>query len=265
MGRLFGTMVMAGCLLWGSVSFAAHPLSTDDTGTQGMLKGQVEATAEFSWDKSTNSTGTTTTKTNQQNLGLAVTLGILDSIDASVSFPFTIQQIKENDVTTRDNSGLNDITLALKWRFIELGPVSLAIKPAVTLPNGNQSRNLGNGRAIYAATLISTVDLKPVSLHANLGYTHQEYVDAVRPENRTDLWKMSLAAGVEVLKGLQVVAEVGTSSNSLHTSNVWPTYMTGGLIYSITGNLDIDLGVRGGLNKPFTDLMLLTGIVFKFP
>lgn len=264
MGRLFGIMVMAGCLMWGGVSFAAHPLSTDDTGTQGMLKGQVEATAEFSWDKSTNSAGVTT-KTDQQNLGLAVTLGILDSIDASVSFPFTMQQIKENDVTTRDNNGLNDITLALKWRFIELGPVSLAIKPAVTLPNGNQSRGLGNGRAIYAATLISTVDLKPVSIHANLGYTHQDYVDTVRPENRTDLWKMSLAAGVEVLKGLQVVAEVGTSVNSLHVSNVWPAYITGGLIYSITDKLDIDLGVRSALNKPHTDLMLLTGIVFRFP
>lgn len=263
MRKLAGMMVMAGCLAWGSVAFAAHPLSTDDAGTQGMLKFQVEATAEFGWDKETFNN--VTTKTNQQNLGLTLTAGLLDSLDASVSFPFTIQQVKENDLKTLDNNGLNDITLALKWRFLELGPVSLAIKPAMTIPNGNEARSLGNGRAAYTTTLISTVDLKPVAIHANLGYRHQDYVDRVRSENRSDLWSMSLAGTVEVLKGLQVVAEVGASTNNLHASDVMPAYMTGGLIYSINDKLDLDLGVRGGLNKPATDLVLLTGVTVRFP
>jgi hypothetical protein len=242
---------------------AGHPLATDDTGTQGMLKFQVESTAEFGWDKET--LNGTTTKTNQQNLGLTLTAGIFDSLDASIAIPFTIQQIKENDIKTLDNNGLSDITLALKWRFLELGPLSLAIKPAMTIPNGDEAKSLGNGRAIYTATLISTVDLKPVLIHANLSYVHQEYVDAVRPDSPTDLWKMSLAGSVFVLKGLQVVAEVGTGVNNLKASDVWPTYITGGLIYSVNDQLDFDLGVRGGLNKPSTDLALLTGVVVRFP
>lgn len=263
MKKLMGIVVFAGCLAWGGSAFAAHPLATDDAGTQGMLRAQVEVTAEFGWDK--QSLNGITTKTDQQNLGLAVTVGVFDSLDASITLPFTIQQVKQNDVTFLDNNGLNDITLALKWRFIELGPVSLAIKPAMTIPNGNEARGLGNGRAGYTTTLIATVDLKPVAVHANLGYRHQEYVDSARPDNRTDLWNMSLAAGVEVMSGLQVVAEVGASTNNLHSSDVMPAYMTGGVIYSINKNIDLDLGVRGGLNKPSTDFMLLTGVAVRFP
>ncbi len=263
MRKLIGIMAMVGFLACSGVAQAGHPLATDDTGTQGMLKFQVEGTAEFGWHKET--LNGITTKINQQNLGLTLTAGVFDSLDASIAFPFTIQQMKENDVTTLDNNGLSDITLALKWRFLELGPVSLAIKPTMTIPNGNEARSLGNGRAIYNATLISTVDLKPLAIHANLGYVHQEYVDAVRPGSRTDLWKMSLAGSVEVLKGLQVVAEVGTATNNLKGSDVWPAYVTGGLIYSVNDKLDLDLGLRGGLNKPSTDLVLLTGVVVRFP
>lgn len=263
MSKLIGILALVVFLACSGAAQAGHPLSTDDTGTQGMLKFQVEGTAEFSWDKE-NLNGIST-KINQQNLGLTITAGLLDSLDASICFPFTIQQVKENGVKTLDNNGLSDITMALKWRFLELGPLSLAVKPAMTIPNGSEARSLGNGRATYTATLISTVDLKPVAIHANLGYVHQEYVDAVRPDSRTDLWKMSLAGSVFVLKGLQVVAEVGTATNSLKGSDIWPAYVTGGLIYSVNDNLDLDLGVRGGLNKPSADLVLLTGVVVRFP
>lgn len=263
MKKLIGGLAVAFFLAYSGAAHAGHPLSTDDAGTQGMLKFQVEGTAEFGWDKET--VNGITTKIHQQNLGLALTAGLLDSVDVSISFPFTIQQVKENEVKTLDNNGLSDITLAMKWRFLELGPLSLAIKPAMTIPNGNEARSLGNGRAGYSATLISTVDLKPLMIHANLGYGHQEYVDAVRPDNRTDLWKMSLAGSVEVMKGLHVVAEAGAATNNLKGSGVWPAYVTGGLIYAVNDNLDLDLGLRGGLNRPSTDLMALTGVTVRFP
>ena len=246
-----------------SAAFAAHPLNTDDAGTQGMLKFQVEATGEFSWDKDTDNG--VTTKTNQQLLGLTVTAGLFDSLDASISFPYLLQQAKQNDVTVLDETGLADITLALKWRFLELGPVSLAIKPSMNIPNGDRDKGLGAGRSGYAATLISTIDLKPLTVHANLGYVHQDYVDADRGGYRSDFWKMSVAAGVAVTKSLQLVAEVGTATSTLQTSRVWPSFVTGGLIYSLNDKLDLDLGVRGGFNKPATDLTLLTGVTFRFP
>lgn len=43
-----------------------------------------------------------------------------------------------------------------------------------------------------------------------------------------------------------------------------PAFILGGLIYSISKNLDIDFGIKGGLNKPETDYAILAGIAWRF-
>jgi hypothetical protein len=48
------------------------------------------------------------------------------------------------------------------------------------------------------------------------------------------------------------------------TSNRPPAFILGGLIYSILENVDIDIGLKGGLNKPETDLAILAGIAWRF-
>jgi len=70
---------------------------------------------------------------------------------------------------------------------------------------------------------------------------------------------------VEVLKGLQLVAEVGTGTNQDRDNSTWVTFMTGGVIYSVIESLDVSLGVKGSLTAPETDIALLTGLTFRFP
>ena len=123
--------------LSGGPRLCAHPLATDDTGTAGMGKFQLETSAEFGWDKESEH-GTRTTS-NYQTLNVALTAGLLDSLDLVLSYPYTWQHIEVNNTVTTDNSGLNDLTLDLKWRILELGPASLAIKPSITFPH-RQSR-----------------------------------------------------------------------------------------------------------------------------
>jgi hypothetical protein len=250
------------CLSLAAPAFAALPLATDDTGTQGVMKFQVETSAEFGWDK--ESEHGITTKSNSQVLNVAVTAGLLDSLDLVLSYPFTWQKIEDNAGNKIDNSGLNDLSLALKWRFLELGPTSFAIKPSITFPTGNRDRHLGTGRAGYGATLVSTVEFKPVAVHANIGYTNQRYTDPDKNGSRAHLWNLSLAGTMEVLKGLQLVAEVGTATNPDRGNSTWPTFITGGVIYSAFDSLDLSLGVKGGLTAPETDIALLTGLTFKF-
>jgi len=242
---------------------AAHPLATDDTGTQGMMKFQVETSAEFGWDRE-NEHGIAT-KSNHQTLNVAVTAGLLNSLDLALSYPFTWQRIEDTAGNKLDNSGLNDLSLELKWRFLELGPASFAIKPSITFPSGNRDRRLGAGRAGYGATMISTVEFKPVTLHTNFGYTNQKYTDIDKDGAREHLWSLSLAGTVDVLKGLRLVAEVGAASNPDRGNATWPAFMTGGAIYSVLDNLDLSLGVKGGLNSPATDIALLTGVTVTFP
>jgi len=47
MKKLVSALLTALCLSFSALAFAAHPLTTDDTGTQGMMKFQVETAAEF--------------------------------------------------------------------------------------------------------------------------------------------------------------------------------------------------------------------------
>jgi hypothetical protein len=251
------------CLALSAQTHAANPLATDDTGTQGMLKFQVETNAEFGWDRNTGNG--TTIRTNNQSLNEVLTVGVLDPLDLALTVPFTLQQIRENGNSTYDQGGLNDISLALKWRFLETGPISLATKPSITFPSGDHNRGLGNARPAYGATIISTAEFKPIILSANIGYTYQYYTNADKKILRTGLWNLSLAGTVEVMKGLQVATEVGTASNIHKASTDSPTFMTGGFIYSPIDNLDLSLGVRIGLTPPETDISLLPGVSFKFP
>lgn len=263
MKKQLSALLFVLCVSISSVAQAAHPLVTDDTGTQGAMKFQVETSAEFGWDK--ESAHGITTLSDYQLLNVAVTAGMLEALDLIVSYPYTWQKIEDNAGNNLNNNGLKDLSLSLKWRFLEFGPASVAIKPSITFPTGNRDKGLGAGRAGYGATLISTVEYKPVAVHANLGYTNQKYTDADKDGSRQHLWNLSLAGTVEVLKGLQMVAEVGTTSNPDKGSNTWPTFMGGGVIYSVLESLDLSLGIRGGLTVPQTDMALLAGMTFKLP
>jgi len=67
------------------------------------------------------------------------------------------------------------------------------------------------------------------------------------------------------MPGLQAVAEIVASENAYRSSNNWPVFITGGGIYSVVENLDLSLGVKGGLNSPATDIALLAGLTCRFP
>jgi len=237
---------------------AAQPLATDDAGTVGTSRFQVESSLEIAWDKQGE------TRAVNQTLGFAVTGGIADPLDLVLSIPYSWQSVTANSSTVLDNNGLNDITLALKWRFLETDTVSMALKPSVSFPTGSYDRGLGTGHSSFGVTVIASLELKPVTIHTNFGYTHQKLTDAAREINREDLLNLSLAATLSLTPSLQMVAETGIATNPDRASTIWPIFMTGGLIYTVYDGLDLDAGVKGGLNNPETDISLLAGLTAKF-
>jgi hypothetical protein len=117
----------------------------------------------------------------------------------------------------------------------------------------------------YGLTFITTKQIEPLAFHFNLGYTQNEYkLQKDKDEKRKGIWHISLAAEVEVMKDIKVVGNIGMERNPDKASNTHPAFILGGLIYSISENIAIDMGVKGGLNKPETDLTFLAGIAFKF-
>lgn len=256
-------VVVVVVLLWSGLAFAAHPLITDDTGTQGKGKFQLEVNSEFNYDKETEE-GVTTKETGGE-VATALSYGITDSIDVVLGTPYQWSKVKEDGDVTSKEDGISDMSLELKWRFYEKDGLSLALKPGITLPTGDEEKGLGTGRATYGLYFITTKEIEPWAFHLNLGYTRNEYkLQEDEDDNRKDIWHASLAGEVEVVKNLKVVANIGVERNPDEASSTHPAFILGGLIYSLSENFDIDFGIKGGLNKPETDYSILAGIAWRF-
>jgi hypothetical protein len=260
---LIGFWMVLTMFIYSTTAFAAHPLITDDTGTQGKGKFQVEVNSEFNYDREKEE-GVTTKETGGE-IAAILSYGILDNIDIVLGMPFQMLKIKEDDELTSRERGISDLSLEVKWRFYEKDGLGFALKPGITLPTGNEKKGLGNGRPSYGLAFITTKELGPWAFHFNLGYTRNEYkLREDKEANRKDIWHVSLASVVEVVKNLKLVGNIGVERNPEKASSKHPAFILGGLIYSISENVDIDIGVKGGLNKPETDFTILAGIAFRF-
>jgi hypothetical protein len=128
------------------------------------------------------------------------------------------------------------------------------------IPTGNENKGLGTGRIDYGAYFIITKEFDPWAIHANLGYIRNEN----KIDERSDVWQVSLATTYEMVENLKLCADIGAMTNRDKTSEVEPSYLLVGFIYSAKENFDISFGVKVGLNKPETDWSLLPGMTYRF-
>jgi hypothetical protein len=240
-------------LVFSSVSPAMHPLITDDTGTQGKGKFQIELNYEFDHE---NTAGV---EENIHDISTVVSYGIIDNVDFVVGLPYQIIITMEGSEKTREN-GVSDLTLELKWRFFEREGFSLAVKPGLSVPIGDDEKGLGAGKVGGSFFVIATQEIEPFTLHFNAGYGRHENT----ADEEKDLWHVSLASEFEVCKWARLVANVGAERNTDKTDDTPPAFILGGLVISLTENLDFDIGVKGGLTEPETDYAVLAGTAFRF-
>jgi hypothetical protein len=232
-------------ILTGSV-YAAHPLISDDPGTCGTGKFNIEMNAEYANDNGDSET----------QIAATLSAGVRENIDLVVSVPYIFTSIDEGSEILRED-GLSDITMEVKWRFYEKDGLSFAIKPGIVLPIGEEDKGLGDGKAAYSLHLLTSKEIDPVTLYLDLGYIKN------RKELR-DVWHYSLAAEYAVSKLLTIVANIGGETNPGRESSVHPIFLLGGMIYKINENLSIDLGLKTGLNKAEADYTVLAGIIIDF-
>ncbi|OGW54218.1 MAG: hypothetical protein A2Z46_05060 [Nitrospirae bacterium RBG_19FT_COMBO_55_12] len=239
--------------------FAAHPLITDDTGTQGKGKAQLEFIGEYGIDKEEG----VTEKGYEVPTVPFLSYGITDSMDLVFGLPYALVTVEDAEITTAVR-GATDMSIELKTRIYEKDGLSFAVKPGISLPTGDEEKGLGNGKTSYSAFFITTKEAEPWAFHFNAGYVRNEYkLQADEEANRKDIWNVSLASQVEVEKDLNLVANIGMEKNPDKTSDTHPAFILGGVIYSITENVDIDFGAKCGLNKPETDYSILAGITWR--
>ncbi len=242
-------------MFFSSFSYAAHPLITDDTGTQGAGKFQLEINSQYSWDREYG------IKEKAGEVATILSYGIVDYVDLVFGIPYEFINDKEIDTGIKSKvRGIGDASLELKWRFFEKDGLSLALKPGVIIPTGDYDKGLSNGRISYGGFFILTKEVKPVNIHFNLGYYRNESKD----EQRRDIWHASLAGEYEVTEHLKIVGNVGIETNPDLAYKTDPAFALVGFIYSFRDSFSFDMGYKYGLNKPEPDNTFLLGFTFKF-
>ncbi len=279
-----------------STAYALHPLITEDTGTQG--KGKFELEFGFNYERDNylwqrksaesllnNKQGIGSSRDRLYECATTITYGLIDSMDIDIGIPVRHVRSTENgiyspyDATTntftylserrRSRSsvgGISDTTMNLKWRFLELGAASFAFKPGIIFPTGNEGDGLGSGLLGVQGYLVSTIDLTPVVIHINLGYKRNEN----NQNEREDLWHASLAMELWVIKEyLRLVANTGFERNPDKSSKLQDVHVLGGIVFSPTPNVDLDLGIKSSLapskrESPGPDYSILGGMTIRF-
>lgn len=251
--------MVASALLLPGAGRAAHPLVSDDTGTQGDRRYAVEVGAGWATDRADG------TLTQGGSTAAVLSFGAAERVDLVLGVPAAWNRTRLGGALVDESAGASDATLELKWRLLDAGPFSLAVKPGLTLPTGDARRGLGAGSMGYALTLIASHVLGPATLHLNAGLCHNEHalVDD-RGTMRHVTAHASVAAVVAVAPRVQVVANVGLQSPPTTDDPTWPAFALAGAIYAVGESVTVDAGVRTALNDADTDLALLAGASWRF-
>ena len=193
------------CLMIGllcSSVYAAIPLITDDTGTQGKGKFQLELAGEYGHDKEESVTN------KNSDFSAALTYGGTESLDIVLSMPYQIWHTEETGCKTKGD-GISDIAFETKWRFYDNEGVSFALKPGFTISTGDDEKDLGSGKMTYYLYLISSYKMETRAFHVNLAYIRNEN----KGDDRKDIWHASFASTFDVMKNVKLAGDVGIESN----------------------------------------------------
>jgi len=240
-------------LLAGSAR-AAHPLLTEDTGTQGTGNSQLELTLDAFRDRLAG------IDARGAQSAAVYSYGIADPADLQVGLPYLRVDEDENGGRRTLTRGINDLSLDVKWRFFERGALSLGFKPGITLPTGNEKKFLGAGRVTWGALLIGSYEPGLLAVHAHVGY--RDFRNEVGL--KSSLWHASVAATWQVVEQVKLVMDLSRDTNPVPGFSTPLDYLIVGAIWTPVKNFDFDIGYRYGASNPALDRGLLAGVTLRW-
>jgi hypothetical protein len=209
-------------------TWAAHPLVSEDTGTQGQ--GNVELEHGGGWTREADNRSFSYQP--QLSYGLLPTLDIM--VQPSLLY--------DRSPGLQTATGFGDTALDMKWRFYGNAPLSLAIRAGLLLPTAQNNLGLPSGKASMHTLLVATLDAAPWTLHGNLGYTRNPNT----ADLRRDVGHASIAAMFAANDHWTLAVDVGIDQNPDPGKSSRLRSMLVGVIYSVRPGLDIDFGYQVG-------------------
>lgn len=227
---------------------AMHPLISEDTGFLGKGGRQAEAGFEYS---QTAEGGDAYSRA----LAVEVSYGLTDKADLLFTVPWnawTAGGVSE--------SGVGDLALEVKFAVAEKAGWTFALKPGVSFAAGDEEKGLGSGRSALWTHAIAGRAAGPWQFYLNAGY----FLNRNSGGEEEDILKGSAAAIVEVAPKVLASADLSTETSADPASLKHPLTSIFGLVWSPSESLDLDAGVKLGLNDAADDLGLLAGLTFRF-
>jgi hypothetical protein len=257
-GKIIKALILMACfkVMTVGISFASHPLITDDAYTQGKGNFQLEIAGEYFNDKDKDKEE----KINSATTAVTITYGIAETIDIIATTGY--QSIRKNvEGTVLRNDGTVDTGMDVKWRFYEKkNNLFLAIKPGIIFPTGDNDKGLGSGVTRFRFFFISSKELGSFNFHLNLGYMRNNN----KNDERKDIAHASLAGEWKIMQKLRLVANTGIETCRDRSYVNDPVFILGGLIYSLTEKIDIDAGIKHGITSTEIDFTVLAGLTMRF-
>ena len=230
-------------------AFAAHPLISEDTGTQGAGKFELELGNAWTRDGGERA----------YEFGPQLSYGILPDLDGIVRPTWIALRTAGDGATTARGAG--DTAVDVKWRFYEAGAVSVATRAGIDAPTGDAARGLGAGKATYHVLAAVSVDAAPLALHANLGYTRARG-DAL---TRRDVFHASTAAVMTIDSGWQLLLyDIAVDTNPDRAQSTPTGVVRIGAIYTVRQGCDVDFGYQARLNHAAPARVLLAGLTLRW-
>lgn len=233
--------------------FAAHPLITEDTGTQGRGNGQLELAAELGHDEAADA------EERAADLAAVLSYGLRDNLDLLLTLPYMRADTLANGATTTED-GLGDIGLDAKWRLFEEGRMSVALKTGMTFASGDETKGLGAGKSNVSVNLVVSYETARWGGHLHLGHLRNRNAH----DERDVIHHASVALTRMATDRLKLVVDLGNCTTADRSFDEDTRFLTLGAIYGARDDLDIDIGLKRGLSDPETDTTLLLGMALRF-
>ncbi|HEY4079358.1 MAG TPA: hypothetical protein VGM81_01570 [Burkholderiaceae bacterium] len=242
--------LILGCFACASTARAAHPLQTEDTGTQGV--GNFELENGLTWSR----TGSARDFIYQPQ----VSYGLTPTVDL-LGQPSWISHRDESGATSR---AAGDTNLDAKWRFFGSAPLSLALRAGLTLATSGDGLGNPHGKVAVHGLIATTYDAAPFTVHANLGLAQAPDDSGQRTPQRTHIATASAAFMWALSEQLILTVDGSTSSNPDPQRKSWAGTMLAGAIYTIKPGLDADIGWRSSLGPIAATRQWLLGLTYRF-
>ena len=223
-----------------SGAHGAHPLNTEDTGTQGKGRWQLELNGETNRDEGVRGA----------QVAAVLSYGVAETVDLQAGVPW---------LDTGPAQGISDAIAAVKWRFWEKEPWSLGLRAGFTLPSGDEEKGLGNGRATWAALLIGQYEGERWIFLSHVGYRRNRNSLG----NRESLAEVSGAVLYKATETLKLLVDATRTTNPDPASGTALRHIVIGAIYNVSKDVDLDAGLRDG-NDPAIDRAVMFGITLRW-